>query len=102
MSVEISKLGKVAKGKVLPRDNKSPSACNGTPSGNEGRQKDAVASGSEGTEDSSGIEGSSGTLGIVCIAGIEGSCRVFGFLFQLSRLESTKEDHTLASNFPAE
>ena len=56
LSVEISELGKVAKGKVLLGDNESPSgddgspsACNETPSVKERRQKDTIASVSEGT-----------------------------------------------------
>ena len=59
--VEISELGKVAKGKVLPEVNESPSgdrgslsACNGIPSSGERRGKDAITSGNEGTGVNSG------------------------------------------------
>ena len=75
MSDEISESGE---GKILPRDDKSPSrderspsSCDETPSVTEGRQQDATAS------DNEGIEGKTGVV-VDYSTGIDGSCRLVG------------------------
>ena len=112
------------------RDNGSPSACDGTPPGTEGRRKDAIASGNEGRRGGSGTVGKLGRegrddrlvgrfridgrlVGRFGIDGNDGSCRVFSVSVSkvgtissastcLSRLELTSNDQKSASNSPSE
>ena len=73
-------------------DDGSPSACDGTPSGSEGRQTDEIASGNEGRGGISGTVGRSGKEGSVCRFESVGKDRIDGrcrdLLFQSRRLGS--------------
>ena len=122
---EISELVLPPGDKISPSgEDETPSGCEGTPSREEGIQKDATASGIEGSEGmggssnvedegSSGIEGSGRSPGSEGIEGIGGSCNVsaesvvkVGSISSAStcrsRLELTREAQTSASNTPSE
>ena len=94
-------------------DNGPPSTCDGTLSDSEGRRKDVMVSGNEGTGGISKTVGSVGRFGSDDNDGIDGSCRVpvvsaskVGTILSAStcrsRLELTRKDHTSASNSPSE
>ena len=101
----------------------SPSGDDRSPSGTEGSQKEAIASGTEGGRGRSGIGGRSGIVGrdgrsgsvdgLMGNAGIEGRCAgsfdsnsnvetISSASTCLSRLEVTSESQTSASNSPSE
>ena len=116
--VEISELDLLPGDDESPSgDNESPFACDETPSVEEGRKQDAIASSSEGIGGNTGTGGSSGILGVVCNTGIRGSCGMLcGVLgvsvekigsmlsasIYFSRLELTRDDHISASYLPSE